>query len=163
MSDDYFFDPRGIDREGKAQLLKEGTYLVKIDGTMTKQKENSMGLTVFFVYQDDKRNKTTLVEYFNLYHENKTTEKIAQTKFCHLLDCIGKGKTPLKNSSDIVDSLVKVEVIIEKHYDQKKSGEMMNKIMKFLPISQIDANLIQNGLLSEKKVSNDFDESDIPF
>ena len=133
-----FFDPRGIERSPKIEVVPSGSYIVTIEKTMVKEKDaNSQLLTVFFnILKPQSALNKTIADFFNLKNNSTKAEEIGRQSFARLLDAIEMGKEPLTNESFIEKKVLKVIVGQEPHY--KNAGQMQNFIVKYLPIDNAE-------------------------
>lgn len=154
MSDDFFFDPRGVKRDAPFEVIPAGQYIAYIEKVDRKDAEHSMGLKVYFKILSGPYAEKVQSDYFNINHHNPEAQRIGRQIFAHLLDCVGMGTDPLRQYSDIENKNLKIEVDVVPHY--KNFGESQNKIRKYYPLSPIDQNLI-------KDVSQREQYQEIPF
>ena len=158
MSDEFFFDPRGIPRDAPMEVIPEGQYIAVIDKVTRKDGDNTTGLKIFFKVIKGPYEGKVIMEYFNINHYSTEAQRIGRQIFAHLLDCIGMGNELLKNDSDIENKNLKIEVERVHHY--KNVGEYQNKIKKYYPLTPVDQNLIKD-IESPKKEETHY--VDIPF
>jgi hypothetical protein len=158
MSDDLFFDPRGIKRSGSNEPIPAGQYIAVIDKVNRKDGENITGLKIYFKVINGAYEGKVMMEYFNINHYSSEAQRIGREIFAHLLDCIGMGSEPLVQHTDIENKTLKIDVDLVEHY--KNFGEKQNKIRKYYPLTQVDQNLIKDFVPDKKDESH---YSDIPF
>lgn len=157
MTDNFFFDPRGITRDSPMEVIPEGQYIALIDKVTRKDGENTTGLKIFFKVISGPYEGKVIMEYFNINHYNSEAQRIGRQIFAHLLDCIGMGNEPLQNDSDIENQTLKIEVDVVQHF--KNIGEKQNKIRKYFPLTPVDQNLIKDFTPTQKEDL----AADIPF
>lgn len=158
MADDFFFDPRGINRDSPMKIIPDGQYIAVIDKVSRKDGEYTTGLKIYFKVISGPYEGKIMMEYFNINHDTPDVQRIGRQIFAHLLDCVGMGNEPLRQDTDIENKTLKIEVYSVEHY--KNFGEKQNKIRKYFPLSLVDQNLIKDFEPPQRSQSSD---SDIPF
>jgi hypothetical protein len=156
MSDEFFFDPRGVKRD--PPYVPAGQYIVVIDKAMRKESENANGIKIYFKIISGPYLDKVFGDYFNINHSNPEAQRIGRQNFAYFLDCIDMGDKPLKYDSDIENKIIKIEVDVIPHY--KNNNDFQNKVRRYFPLNQVDLNLIKD---LPKKDNNKTEYNDMPF
>lgn len=158
MSDDFFFDPRGIKSESLFEVIPEGQYIAIIDKATKKHADNANGVKIYFKIVHGAYEGKVVMDYFNITHFNPGAQRIGRQNFASFLDCIGMGSEPIKQESELENKILKIEVEKVPHY--KNFGILQNKIKRYHPLNSVDQNLIKDFKIDEKQ---ELESMDMPF
>lgn len=143
MTDDFFFDPRGIKRETPLSMVPSGQYLTLIDKAVRRDKDNLSGLMIYLKIILGPYESFILMDYFNLRHPSEEAQRISRERFASFLDYIEMGDKPLMHETEIENKVIKIEVKVVEH--SKNFGEKQSKIMRYFPLSPVDQNLLKEN------------------
>ncbi len=153
MSDNFFFDPRGIERDIQSEVIPAGQYICIVDKVAKKDVGNSMGLKVYFKIIHGGYFDKVLMGHFNLRNPSEAAQRIGNKQFALFLDCIHLGGDVLKDETEIEGKTLRIEVEVVDHY--KNMGEKQNKITKHFALSPVDKNLIKDLVLPSRVQQNE--------